>query len=228
MITIKHILLVVLVFILIIWFFENMNNLYKSENFKDNEPSPEMAEHIVESPVVPELKTIPTINCCPLKENDLKSKYYITKFLMGNGAEICPKPVKSAKEFNKDFFNFRDTFTNENTSQRLDSVDKIINLNLQGYLGEAREFPNMKISDVYDNLTCPGSKLYEKKCVRIPYFDNTMHKGYDYSFVKGMHNTRDNWQYPNEKSINGGPLEKNFYGYDPNEPNEFPYLGNVQ
>ena len=227
MVTIKHIFLFFLVFILIIWFFENMNVVYSNseafeEEVKQNENMP---EHIVESPVVPKLKTIPTTNCCPLKENDLKSKYYITRFLMGDGAQICPKPVKSAKEFNKDFFNFRDSFTNENSSDRLDSVDKIINLNLQGYLGEAREFPGMKISDVYDELTCPETKLYDKKCVRIPYFDNTMHKGYDYSFVKGMHNTRDNWQYSNEKSINGGPLEKNFYAHDPSEPSEFPYLG---
>ena len=227
MVTINHILLFVLVFILIIWFFENMNNVYKSEPFveAEDEANPEMAVPIVESPVVPKLKSIPPINCCPLKENDLKTKYYITKFLMGNGAEICPKKTPSAKEFNRHFFNFRDAFTNENTSQRLDPVDKIINLNLQGDLGQARGFPDMKISDVFDQLTGPSTNLYEKKCVRIPYFDNTMHDGYNYSFVTGMHNTRDNWQYPNEKSNNGGPLSKNFYAHDPSEPSEFPYLG---
>lgn len=220
MITIKHILLFILVFILIIWFFESLNQKYKQETFEYNK-----YPHIVESPAVPKLETIPTgtLNSCPLKENDLKTKYYINRFLMGDGAQICPKAVKSAKEFNKDFFKFRD-YTYNNSSMTLDPVDKVTNLYLEGYLGDAREYPGMKIRDVFDYLTGPCTKLYEKSCVRVPNFDNTMHDGYNSSFVTGMYNTRDTWQYPNEKEINGGPLEKNFYAHDPEDTKFFPAL----
>lgn len=227
MITIKNILLFVLVFILIIWFFESSKQIYTSESFDhDNKPTQLLtpAEPIFESPVVPKLKTIPPINSCPLKENDLKSKYYISKFLMADGAQICPKPIKSAKEFNKDFYNFRDAYTNENSSQRLDAVDKIINLKLQGNLDVARDSPDLRIKDVFDELTRPEQNLYSKECVRLPYFDNTMHDGYDASSVTGMHNVQDDWKYSNEKSLNGGPLEKNFFAYDPMETIQFPAL----
>jgi len=218
MITIKHILLFILVFILVIWFFESLNQKYKAESFEEY-------PHIVESPIVPELKTIPTgaLNSCPLKENDLKTKYYINRFLMGDGAQICPRPVQTAKDFHKDFYKFRD-YTYNNSSMTLDPVDKITNLYLEGYLGEAREYPGMKIRDVFDYLTGPCTKLYDKPCVRVPNFDNTMHNGYNSSFVTGMYNTRDTWQYPNEKEINGGQLEKNFYAHDPEDVKHFPVL----
>lgn len=223
MVNISNVLLVVLVAVIVFWIFENIN-AKSSEKFDQNIiPEEEiMHRHFEENPIVPKLKTIPTINACPLKENDLQTNYYITKYLMGGGAEINPKPVQSIKDFNKDFFKFRD-YTYNNSSMTVDSVDKIANLYLDGNLGEARNFPGMKIRDIYDNLTA-GTNLYQRSCVRVPSFDNTMHDGYNYSFLTGMHNTRDNWQYPNEKEINGGQLEKNFYANDPEDLQQLPVL----
>jgi len=105
----------------------------------------------------------------------------------------------------------------------LDSVDKIANMYLNGDLGEARRNSGMKIRDIYDKLTC-GPQLYERKCARIPQFDNTMHDGYDASFVNGMHMTRDNWLYDNENILNGGQIEKNLYASDPESSFLFPAL----
>ena len=183
MINISHILLLFLVAIVIFWIFESINQKH-SENFgseveHQNDikaepilPMQKTYRHVEESPIIPKLETIPTINSCPLKENDMQTEYYISKHLMGNGSDNCPRPTKSVKQFNKDFFNFRD-YTFRNSSMTLDSVDKVANMYLDGDLGEARRFPNTKIRDIYDSLTC-GPQLYERKCARIPQFDNTM------------------------------------------------------
>lgn len=220
----RQILLLIFVFIIIVWFFETIKNQEKFEGTENIELP--RKKHFGESPIVPELPTIPKQRDCPIRENDLKTDYYIEKSLMGQDFERCPRPVQTAKEFNKDFFKFRD-FTEENSSIRPDSVDKVLNLYLSGELSQARNKSNMKIKDIYDQVTLNGPALYEKPCVRLPYFDNTMHDGYDASVVTGMHNVRDEWKYPHENSLNGGQIAKNLYGYDPYDLGQFPALGNV-
>ena len=241
MINISHILLLALVSIIIFWIFESINQKH-NEKFQETElasdidvpritseilhnpnvTSERTYNHLVESPNVRKLRTIPRTGNCPLKENDDDTKNYITKFLMGNGTGNCPRPTQSIKEFNKDFFKFRD-YTFGNSSMTLDSVDKIANMYLDGNLGEARGYQGKKIRDIFDDLV-QGPQLYERKCARIPQFDNTMHDGYDASFVSGMQLTRDNWVYDNENILNGGQIEKNLYANDPDASLMFPAL----
>jgi hypothetical protein len=222
MININYILLLLIVAIVIFWIFESISN--HSENFNDSDQNKNAvydtnSEFFVRNPIVPKLKTIPNSGNCPIRENDVQTDYYITKNLLGASPTNCDNNVKTAKEFNKDFFKFRD-YTFNNSSMTLDSVDKITNMYLDGNLGEARRH-DMKIRDIYDQLTC-GPKLYDRQCVRLPYFDNTMHDGYNYSFLNGMHNTRDNWMYKNEKDINGGVMENNLHAFDPEDIQHLP------
>lgn len=170
------------------------------------------------------LHTINTINACPLKENDIATDYYIKKVL-GDDTMRCSKPRQTTKEFNKDFFKFRD-YTYNNSSMTIDPVDKVLNLYMDGDLGQARAHSPKKIRDIFDDLTS-GVNLYSKPCVRMPYFDNTMHDGYNYSFMNGMYGTRDEWIYENEKEMNGGLVDKNLYGYDPMDLKQFPALANL-
>lgn len=220
----SHILLWILVFIVIVWFFESMQQSQREKFEQEQYP---IRGHIGETPVVPEIPTIKRRKpaCDIIRENDLKTDYYIEKTLSGNDYERCPEETKSIKQFNKDFFKFRD-FTMDNSSIRLDAVDKVINLQLSGSLSQARNTSGKKIKDIYDEVTRCGPNLYEKTCVRVPQFDNTMHDGYVPNNITGMHNVRDQWQYQNENSLNGGEVAKNLYGYDPNYLGQFPALSN--
>jgi len=206
----NNILLFVMVLLVIVLFFENMKQK-TSERFVDTP-----IENIKDI----ELPTIKTVNACPLRENDIKTDYYLDKM---KGTTIrCPKPTQTIKEFNKKFFDFRD-HTYHNSSITLDPVDKVINMQLDGDLGQVGGKDNRKIKDIFDELT-NGVDLYSKKCVRLPYYDNTMHNGYIPNSVTGMHNTRDNWIYNNEKEMNGGQVDANLYGNDPMDLHQFPSL----
>lgn len=206
---ISHILLIVVVGLVIVYLFENIINKKTPELFHPEKIFKyELPKNVIK-----------TINACPLRENDLKTEYYIRKQLLSN--DQCPKPAQSINEFNKDFFKFRD-HTWENSSMTLDPVDKITDLYLSGNLGQANN-SNMKIKDVYDNLT-KGTNPYSRDCVRLPYFDNTMNDGYNYSFVSGMHNTRDTWMYENENQLNGGLVDKNLYPHDLEDIKNLPVL----
>ena len=221
MTTINHILLAVLVFIIIFWLFENINSKYDEgfNNYLDYSPYKE----VVRDPYQPLIQefTIPTKNACPNNSVDVKSQYYTDRYLLGS-ADICPKPTQSIKQFNKDFFKFRDTYTNENSSIRLDPVDNIVNMYLDGDLGEARGDKNKTIKEVYDKLTTTGPNLYPNKNVRIPKFDNTMNDGYDFKFLTGMHNVRDTWDYKGDNEMNSGILEPTLHANDPYELKQQP------
>ncbi len=224
--SLNNILLISIVLIIIIWILMRKENFDGDLTTKDlSRPSPIKA-HIGESPSVPELPTIPQTSC-PIEKNDLQTEYYIRRNLLN--PSFCPRPVQPIKEFNRDFFNFRDRFTNENSSIRPDSVDKILNLYLSGDLGQARGLSqNVRIKDLFDHVTDCGPNLYERQCVRLPDFDNTMHDGYDASIVTGMSGVRDDWEYPAERPINGGALEYGIYPYDQEYLRQMPALQNLK
>lgn len=149
---------------------------------------------------------------CPLATNEADDEFYLKKFVLGTQEE-CGKPPQTAKEFHKDFFNFRDN-TNWNSSMREDAVDKVSKLYLDGNRSEARRYPNMKIKDLFNEAT-KGPNLYERQCVRLPSFDNINPDGYYTSYgTPGTHLTRDNWTYNNEKIMNGGEIENNLFAND--------------
>jgi hypothetical protein len=146
------------------------------------------------------------------KNNDIDKNTYLTKLMVGQRDEYVA-PVKSIKQFNKEFFDFRN-MTETNTSIKEDAVDRIHQLYLQGNLSEARNRPGMKIKDIYDE-SVNGPNLYEKRCVRLPQFDNINYDGYQMSYGQHpMHLTRDKWTYPKEKIMNGGAIKPYLYGYD--------------
>lgn len=218
MTSINHILLAVLVIIIIFWLFENMNSKY-NEGFNNYQDFSSYREKF-RDPYLPEVQefTIPTKPSCPINSVDVKTKYYLDRYLLGS-ADVCPKPTKSIKQFNKDFFNFRDTYTNENSSIRLDPVDKVVNMYLAGDLGEAKG-NNKAIKDVFDDLTRSGPSLYNNECVRLPKFDNTMNDGYNFKHLTGMHNVRDDWEYKGDREMNSGILDKTLRSNDPSAINQ--------
>jgi len=149
---------------------------------------------------------------CPVTRNDDNHSQYLQKTLLGT-REVCPNPTQSTKNFHNDFFNFRDSIY-QNSSIREDSVDKIQSLYLDGNLSQARRYPNMKIKDLFDELT-KGPNLYERQCVRLPQFDNINPDGYHLSYgTPGTSLTRDNWSYKNEKIMNGGRIVDDLYPND--------------
>jgi hypothetical protein len=230
--------------ILVILIFATLYYLYsvsyeKKENFEDSinygleevQDIPLVKKRNYKIPVYDEISKyqagqsfVPHTEECPIDQNLVDTDYYITKYLMGNDNEICELPIKPTKQFNKEFFDFRDKYTYENSSMRQDSVDKVLDLYLEGDMGQARRYPNMKIKDLYDLTTC-GQNLYDRDCVRIPYFDNVNFNGYNLSFgPTGLHNTRDTWAYKDEKIMNGGAISKDLYPHDLEANRHMPVL----
>ncbi len=156
---------------------------------------------------------------CPVEKNLEDNDFYVQKILLGNN-EVCPEKTQSKKDFHKDFFSFRDSVYNIST-WRNDPVDKITSLYLDGNRSQARRYPNMKIKDLFDNLTS-GPNLYERQCVRLPKYDNINPNGYRFSYGNpGMQSVRDNWEYPNEKIMNGGEIVNNIYGHEDYNQNNY-------
>jgi hypothetical protein len=219
----------------------DLNNVKKSVTFTDNsENSGDLDKNISESELQtktklktrcpsfkfkdydePQIYSPVPKSTCPLPQNEKETGEYLTQFLLGR-RPVCPTPIKSKKEFNNDFFNFRD-LTHNNSSQRYDSVDKIQQMYLQGNLDEAHRNPNMKIKDLFDETT-KGPNKYTRSCVRLPQFDNINNDGYQMSYgTHPMHLTRDNWTYSNEKTMNGAQMNNGLYGHDLSIGNNMPY-----
>jgi hypothetical protein len=151
----------------------------------------------------------------PRKKCIVKQKTnIITKNEIVDGhMEICPKDAQSIKQFNKDFFNFRDK-THNNTSIMYDTVDKITDLTLNsGWWTPPVGEEVAKISDIYDKLTQRPD--FQSACTRIPTFDSVMYDGYEPKHVTGLYSNGNEWVYDKELSINGGQLEKKLYPNDP-------------
>lgn len=161
-------------------------------------------------------------NCCS-HSNDSRSCTNCTHQDVCNIAQNAPK---STKEFSDDFFGFRDR-TQINSSMRFDAVDKIQDLYLSGNLEHARGFPeNVKIKDLFDCATS-GPSIYKRSCVRLPEFDNMNPVGnYVTTGTPGTSLTRDVWQYPNEKIMNGGEIDNGVYGNDAYASTNFPVVRN--
>jgi hypothetical protein len=159
---------------------------------------------------------------CPLEQNNQDTMDYLQKHLLGT-SETCLLKPQTAKQFNKDFFSFRDK-TENNSSMRFDSVDFMNQLYLEGNTDTARRYPNMKIQDLYDEATKNGPNFYTRSCVRLPKFDDINPENLTYEYGNpALHMVRDDWKYSNEKVMNGGEIMKGIVGRDPMEGNEKPY-----
>lgn len=131
-------------------------------------------------------------------------------------AQPTPTPTMSRKEFNKNFFNFRDKKTLYSSSMHYDPVDKITDLYLSGNedLIRNNKTNNIKIKDLFDDLT-KAPNLYTRQCVRAPQFDNVNYDNYHMNTgTTGMVTTRTDWEYANENTMNGGKITNTIHPND--------------
>lgn len=190
-----------------------------------------LQKYLLSAPLGPQKCTNSCNNCVKnsvYSNNDLESKnsnYFdneccsnsdpsrsCTNCTRTDVCNITENAPKSTKEFSDDFFGFRDS-TLMNSSLRFDPVDKIQDLYLNNSMEHAGKFPeNIKIKDLFDCATS-GPSLYKKPTVRLPSFDNLNPiDQYIVPGTPGLHGTRDQWNYPNEKIMNGGEIENGIYG----------------
>jgi len=214
------IVLIVLIIIILLFVF------YKRESFDVNELSmsklkkcmkykPDNVDIYDYKPTY--VTDVRNSNDCPVSKNDKAN----LEFVKNNLLTSCglDNPPQTRKEFHNDFFKFRD-LTYNNSSIREDAVDRIVDLYLSGNLEQTRLNSNIRIKDLFD-CTTAGPNLYSRQCVRLPDFDNINPKGYYLSYgTPGMHLTRDNWNYPNEKISNGGPIRTGLTANDPAQSNQ--------
>lgn len=159
------------------------------------------------------------LKACPYKDDDFSVSPGYTPVTPTDKYNNT-NPKINVKSFNNDFFQFRD-FTEQNSSMRYDSVDKIQDMTLNGEL-EKMNLGGSKIRDIYDALASNDVNLYKKPCVRLPFFDDINPDGYSYQpGTPGMHLVPDDWKYKNEKVINGGNFMTNIVGNDPNNTDLF-------
>lgn len=160
----------------------------------------------------------------PIPFNEDASLDYMTKTLTGNASD-CSAPATSRKQFNNDFFSFRDV-TCANSSIRYDAVDKVQRLYLEGNTSPARgQQEPLKIKDIFDNAT-KGPNTYLRQCVRLPDFDNLSSDGYTTSMGENSQKrtsaSQQGWSYPNEKVLNGGQIKQGLFASDPHRDYSMP------
>lgn len=159
---------------------------------------------------------------CTVPQTQHEVDQYIIDNVVG-GKFACPKKPQTESntkeqidKFRKDFCDFRGRIYND--SHQTDSVDKVLDLYLSGNSDVSRMFKGSQIRDMYDNLTTSGQDLYERRCARTPDMQALAEQGfYSREGEQGKYLTRNEWKYPKENIMNGGEVDKNLYGYDPND-----------
>jgi hypothetical protein len=220
----SKITLVIIIFLMLVWLFyitqnknvENMSQIIPKE-ININKKSIVLSDNL----------TVPSRNKIYIKH--MPSKKCIVKQKSGNiskkeindgHVEICPKDPISIKQFNKEFFDFRNKIAN-NSSMILDPVDKITDLFLDGTLWTPPEGEEAKpIAEIYDELTKRPD--FSSDCTRLPTFDSVMYDGYMPKQVTGLYSSGNEWVYKNEGEINGGKLEDKLYAHDTNFDATYP------
>jgi len=177
-------IIIVALICLLIYFLLLDNN----EGFDEGRKHPvdKMITHKINEPV----KDCPS---CPIPYIDYEPLDSILEDIVdvknNNG---CGKKSKSIRQFHDEFFGFRD-HTCDNSSMRVDTVDKVLDMQSDGVLDKIDQ--PIKIGDIYDNLT-HNMNLYDKNCARTVGFDNINHEGYNIHYgTAGLSNTRDIWKY---------------------------------
>lgn len=122
-----------------------------------------------------------------------------------------PKAVQTRKEFNNDFFSFREA-TCENSSIKYDAVDKVQQLYLDGNMNlERGQQKPVKIKDLFDNITSSSGNNI-RNSVKLPEFNNLESNSYTTSRTSP---SQGGWKYPNEKISNGGQIIPGLSASDP-------------
>lgn len=163
------------------------------------------------------VKQMPPKKCIVYQKNNIVSKDEINK----GHVEICPKDPISIKQFNKEFFDFRNKIEN-NSSMVLDPVDKMTDLFLDGTIWNPPKGDPTTIGEIYDQLTKRPD--FQSDCTRIPTFDSVMYDGYMNmpNSTTGLYSSGNEWVYSGENENNGGELEKRLYAHDVNFNDQYP------
>lgn len=163
------------------------------------------------------IRYMPSKKCIVKQKNNIISKSEIND----GHEEICPKGPISIKQFNKEFFNFRDK-TENNSSMVLDPVDKMTDLFLDGTIWNPPKDETRTIGAIYDELTKRPD--FQSECTRLPTFDSVMFDGYmNFSnTTTGLYSNGNEWVYKDENENNGGKLENKLYAHDTGFNNQYP------
>jgi hypothetical protein len=141
-----------------------------------------------------------------------KSNFIPKPQIVDGHNEECPKDAITIKQFNKDFFNFRDKTTN-NSSLIYDPVDKINDMFIDGTIWTPKVGEDVKpIADIFDDLT--KNVNINSDCTRIPTFESVMYDGYEPEQLTGLYSSGNEWIYKNESDMNGGQLDTKLYPHD--------------
>lgn len=130
---------------------------------------------------------------------------YIRESLLHKALVCRNNKEYNAEEVNKHFdetMAFRNSVNQ--TSNSDDLVDRINNLYLSGNNDVSRNHKDVKISDMFNELTS-GQNIYSKGCNRLPLEDGKNATA-DY-VITGHDNdllSQDHWVYGEEKVMNGG------------------------
>ena len=115
------ILLSIFVIIIILWIFENINEKFDILPIPESSSTQSGRDSIVESPILPKIKSRPKCYKNAIRENTTQDQYYVDQKAHEQGPSFCPLKMQTADEFNLDFFNFRDKVYH-NSSMVYDSV----------------------------------------------------------------------------------------------------------
>jgi hypothetical protein len=151
-----------------------------------------------------EVGNINNSGCTICKTSDTVDDY-IRESLLHN-ANVCKEDkVLKPEEINKhrdEYLAFRNGVWQPSSTE--DAVDRINDLYLSGSNDISRNHKDVKIKDLYDQLTKAPS-VYTENCVKMPNVDDATRNGdYIVAGSRGNFHPRDNWVYGEEKVMNGG------------------------
>ena len=195
------VIIIIIIVLLIIWLFYCTQNTNVSEPYCNN--IKEKSIIFSDTDIIPESNKKYIIkkpkHKCIVKQ---KTNNVLENDIVEGHVEICPRPPQTIKQFNTDFFNFRDKIE-LNTSIQQDTVDKITDLFLDGTIWKVPDGQTKPIGELYDELTKRPD--FSKDCTRIPTFDSVMYDGYNPQnvTVTGLYNNGEEWVYKNEYDMNG-------------------------
>lgn len=207
---VKYLFLIVLGFcVLYFFFFSN----------KCIGPINEEPYDIIEIPIIKNQKVkIPNILKIKIKKIENNNSINKNQKLFNENDFNPVKKTSLSKEFNKDFFRFRNVINNNSSHLIENSIDKINSMRLTGELNFINPSNPIKIKDLYDNLLKPLDRN-SNSCVRVPNIEN-LDRGGIYSGIPFEISSKE-WIYDNENTLNGGSIGGNLLPNDPYKSNYF-------
>lgn len=152
---------------------------------------------------------------CTVCDTSEKVDDYIRESLLQKSSVCKEKKEYSNNEINKhrdQYIAFRNGILQ--STNTVDTVDKINDLYLSGSTDISRNHHDVKIKDLYDHLT-NSRNIYNENCNKKLIDDNIMNQSnYLINGARGKAYTKDNWMYEHESVMNGGEFMNNILPYD--------------